>query len=599
MEWLKGYKLKLASTVYIPPEPTTKFSNAERSLIWQNIQELLAQRVIVPCHPVKGQFLSHFFLVDKPNGQKRFVLNLKKLNSFIIKEHFKMDDWRTAAKLVQNNCYMTTIDLKEAYFSIPIHSSYRKLLRFKFNNNIYEFTCMPFGLSSAPFVYTKLMKPVVSFIHRLNICCMVYLDDFLVLSKSKAQCIQNTNMILKLLESLGFLVNYEKSCLSPKQKCKFLGFIFDSSTMTIELPDEKKIKILSTINKFRLLKTCKIKFLAHLIGLLISSLPTVKYGLCYIKKLEREKIDALKKTNQNYNKSMSINHSSINTDLEWWLQKTPIASQYIKEDYFHLEIYTDSSSLGWGAYCQGEETHGWWSKTEKLQHINYLELMAAFYGLKCFANETSSINILIRVDNVTALSYINRMGSIKHTHLNDLARNIWNWCEDKNIWIQASYVCSNENLADKASRTISTETEWELNEYAFSKIKNKFGKPAVDLFASNINKKCDTYVSLNRDPDASAIDAFTISWKDIEFYAFPPFALVLRVLKKIVTDQACGILVVPNWPCQAWYTLFNNLLITEPLILGPNANLLCSPFSQSFPMKITLVVGKLSGKRSY
>lgn len=577
---------------------TSEFSDLEKPMVMESINGLLQQGAIVSCQPKTGQVISPFFLIEKPNGKKRFVLNLKRLNKFIKNDHFKMEDWRTVIKLMQKDCFMSSIDLKDAYFLIPIHTSSRKYLRFSFNNILYEFTCLPFGLSSAPYVFTKIIKPIVSYLHQQNICCTVYLDDFLILSDSQQYCKKYTTTVVKLLQDLGFLINLEKSSLIPQNRCKFLGFIFDSRTLTIELPSEKKLKIILAIKKLISLKSCKINFFAHVIGLLVSTLPTVKYGLLYIKNLEREKVKALIKTNQNYRMKMTINHLNIINDLKWWLQKIPNAMQKIKEDQFDLEIYTDSSKTGWGAYCGGEETHGWWNTEEKSMHINYLELLAIFYGLKCFITPNlGSCNVLLRVDNITALSYINRMGSIRHKHLNALAQMIWKWCEKKDIWIHACYVSTKENLADEGSRKISIETEWELCNSAFALIREEFGTPSIDLFASNINKKCPIYVSLHKDPFAISVDAFTISWKHDYFYAFPPFALILRVLKKIITDKAHGIMIVPYWPSQAWYTLFNRLLVGKPLILGPNNKLLSSPFRTAFPLpNLILVAGKLSGK---
>lgn len=72
----------------------------------------------------------------------------------------------------------------------------------------------------------------------------------------------------------------------------------------------------------------------------------------------------------------------------------------------------------------------------------------------------------------------------------------------------------------------------------------------IDLFASRVNKKCSRYISRDRDPEAFDIDAFTRSWSNFYFYAFPPFSLILKTLKKIILDQACGIVVVPDWPAQ-------------------------------------------------
>lgn len=92
------------------------------------------------------------------------------------------------------------------------------------------------------------------------------------------------------------------------------------------------------------------------------------------------------------------------------------------------------------------------------------------------------------------------------------------------MWIHASYITSEENKeADKQSRILPQETEWDLADLAFDKIIEKFGEFEIDLFASRVNKKCQRYVSRHRDPESVAIDAFKIDWYDYFFYAFLHF----------------------------------------------------------------------------
>lgn len=109
----------------------------------QAIEDLLRLGAI---NPWECQFLSSNFLVDKSNGGKKFVLNLKELNSFIRTDQFKLEDIRSASKLISRGSYMTTLDLQDAYFLVPIHKSNRKFLRFVWKDWIFEFQCLPFGL---------------------------------------------------------------------------------------------------------------------------------------------------------------------------------------------------------------------------------------------------------------------------------------------------------------------------------------------------------------------------------------------------------------------------------------------------------------------
>ena len=143
------------------------------------------------------------------------------------------------------------------------------------------------------------------------------------------------------------------------------------------------------------------------------------------------------------------------------------------------------------------------------------------------------------------------------------------------------------------------ETEYELCPEAFSLIRQSLGCPIFDLFASRLNAKCTRYASWKCDPGAEKVDTFTVIWSDLFFYAFPPFSLILRVLQRIIRDKAEGIVVVPFWPSQPWFPLFQALLIAPPVFLPPSNGLLFAPNRQPHPLwkTLTLAAGHLSGRR--
>lgn len=226
--------------------------------------------------------------------------------------------------------------------------------------------------------------------------------------------------------------------------------------------------------------------------------------------------------------------ATLSSDFFWWKSHISDAVNTIKQQKYALEIFSDASLTGWGVTCNGETTYGAWDKSERNAHINYLELVAAYYALRCFATTKYDCEILLRIDNTTAIANINRMEGIQYPHLNSIARKIWQWCERRGLWITASDIASKENVeADQGSRTINIDTEWELAPWAFQTIVREFGVPEIDLFASRNNKKCKKFCSWHRDLEAFCVDAFTMEWTEYNFYVFPPFALVLRVLRKI------------------------------------------------------------------
>ncbi|CAD6228482.1 GSCOCG00012047001-RA-CDS, partial [Cotesia congregata] len=428
-------------------------------------------------------------------------------------------------------------------------------LRFTFQGKIYEFTCVPFGLCSAPFVFTKILKPVVNCLRENGFLSNVYLDDFLCMGLDIESCSKNLITTKEFLVSLGFIINEEKSNLKPSRRCKYLGLVIDSEKFCLGLTDKKRETIL---------------FLAQVIGTLTAACPAVEYGTLHCKLLEKAKTKALTANNDNYEKTMIL-PKYIHDDLRWWKKKIPVSFRKIRTADYQKEIFSDASLTGWGAFCDGQQARGWWKPEEKNLHINDLELRAAFLALKCFADDLRDCEILIRVDNSTAKAYINKMGGSQYLHLHLLAKEIWDWCEERNIWLYASYIPSRENKeADSLSRVKNIDTEWSLADYAFKRITKRFGVPSIDLFASRNNSKCKKYCAWERDPEAMTIDAFTINWKEHRFYAFPPFALIARVLQKIINDRACGVIVIPLWSTQPWFPLLKNLMITEMIIFKPN-----------------------------
>lgn len=275
------------------------------------------------------------------------------------------------------------------------------------------------------------------------------------------------------------------------------------------------------------------------------------------------------------------------------------ASSSIHQFQPKAEIFSDASGTGWGVYCNGSRTHGHWNDNEKTLDINYLELLSAFFGLKCYAEHLRNCDVILRIDNTTAIAYINKMGGIQFPGSSNLAKQIWEWCEQRAIWIFASYIPSKENAeADFESRRLEPETEYSLSNSAFREVVNAFGRSEIDLFATRINIKCLKYVSWVRDPNSVWVDAFTLNWNNCLFYAFPPFPVILRVLRKIRNEGSKGIVIVPYWPAQAWFPIFKDMLQCEPIYLKPNINLLRSFDRQPHPLwkRITLVAGLLSGK---
>jgi len=124
----------------------------------QEIKAMLQKGAIQKANQERGQFISNLFLVAKKDGGNRPVINLKNFNLFIPYLHFKMEGLHLLKDLLKEKDYMCKVDLKDAYFCVPLHPRHRKYIRFQWEGQLYEFLCLCFGLGPALRIFTKLLK---------------------------------------------------------------------------------------------------------------------------------------------------------------------------------------------------------------------------------------------------------------------------------------------------------------------------------------------------------------------------------------------------------------------------------------------------------
>ena len=518
----------------------------------KEIANLLVKGVVTVVQPVEGQFISNVFVRPKPNGDFRLILNLSKMNENVEYSHFKMTSLQTAVELMRPGCWMTSIDLKDAYYSVLVRQEDRKFLRFIWDGILYEFTGMPNGLACAPRIFTKILTPVFANLRELGYECFSYIDDSFILADSPEKCRETTSRLGEALDRLGFVVHTDKSVFTPTQEIVFLGFVLDSQSMTVTPTQEKVEKFQNAVEELFQVEEPTIREVAGIVGLMSSNSPGVQYGPAHIKRLEREKNAALARAKGNFDATMYIGREGLE-DIQWWLDNLPTASKKIRNGGPDLEMCTDASDEGWGAHRGENSTGGRWKPLEKIPHTNVQELNAILLGLQALVPE-KGVTVKVRTDNTTALAYVRKMGGVKSVQCDDMARRIWEWCAERDMWLLIAHIPGVENkLADFRSRYFSDDIEWELNPKIFQKICDRWGTPDIDLFASRTNNKLDNFVSWNPEPEALGTDAFSMSWTNWYAYIFPPFSLVGNVVQRLTLEPSKAVLVTPDWPGQPWF----------------------------------------------
>ena len=163
-----------------PPDkhmPPIHMSNLEKSAAREHIASLLKKKAIVRCKKSDRGFTSSVFLVPKTDGGFRMILNLKEFNKYAEKIHFKMETLQSILFLVTQNCFMTNLDLVDAFLTVPLKRALCHLFRFTFEGQTFMYTSLPFGYTDSPRIFTKILKPVVAKLRSLGHILTYYLDD--------------------------------------------------------------------------------------------------------------------------------------------------------------------------------------------------------------------------------------------------------------------------------------------------------------------------------------------------------------------------------------------------------------------------------------
>ena len=184
-----------------------------------DIKRLLEKNVLKPVKETEKWYVSSIFLREKKNNQHRLILNLKNFNNHVTHRNFKMDTINTALGMLRKNCYMAaSVDLTDAYYSVPVATVDQKYLMFQFEGIRYKYVCLQNGLSLAPTIFIKLMKPVLSSLRKEEHQVMNYLDDFFLVGDTFEECRDAVINSCDLLIELGFSIHPDKSQFIPVQK---------------------------------------------------------------------------------------------------------------------------------------------------------------------------------------------------------------------------------------------------------------------------------------------------------------------------------------------------------------------------------------------
>ncbi len=598
----KGYTIPFLTLPRLSPTPIEYPSythNSDKFLVLQNaVQEMLEKGALERIQDDTAGFYSRMFVVPKKNGKWRPIIDLSPLNKMIDIKKFRMETPASVLQAVFRGQWMTSIDLTDAYFHIPIKQTSRKYLRFRFQGVTYQFTCLCFGISTAPLVFTQVMKPIANRAHREGIRLHQYIDDWLCVAETQHEAVSHTQRLLQLIRTLGLKVNLEKSDLTPSTRVTYLGMVIDSVEFKV-YPTLKRIEdLLRIINSFLQEDSQPVWKWLQILGHLVSLEKLVINGRRRIRPLQFQLKEHWKYP-QDRNRRVFVT-PECRLAVIWWSTRQRLEEGISLEPFIYdFQLFTDASKEGWGACVEELQSAGLWTREESLLHINLLEMEAVARGLRAFKEFLKDSTVAVMSDNTTVVSYLNKQGGTRSKTLCLNTIRLMDWADDHHIIIRSTFVPGRLNVrADALSRRNQIlKQEWSLAQQVFKQICCLWETPQVDLFATNLNHKLPLYFSPIPDPQALGRDAMIQSWVGLNAYAYPPTSLIRATLTKIREDKTDVILIAPAWPNQSWYPELLRLLVARPRALPIWKYLLKQPHRYCFhsqPEILNLHAWKLS-----
>ena len=548
-----------------PPELVTSYADpVKQNRLDSMLEELIQKRAIREISHTEPVHFSRVFLVPKKNGKLRLVIDLSLLNPWLHCPKFSMDHAQVIREALAPGMWATSIDLSDAYLHIPIHPKYWKFLVFQVGNRRFQFMVLPFGLNTAPRVFSAVMKALKRWARQQGMLLFQYLDDWLQLHLITQVLSEHTMQLAKRCQRLGLIVNFEKSELDPTQQIVFLGDHLNFADGMIYPTQQRFQAICDKVALVVRHESAPFKIVHSLLGLLAATEKIVPFGRLHFRMLLRfcsfHLSHKVKRWQQVYI------HSAVHHDLLWWIDPVNVMKGIsMSQAMPSLQIQTDASTTGWGISCRGTVLSGQWTAKQRLEHINLLEMRTVLIAFHRLLPLLQNQSVLFLIDNMTVVSYLQKQGGTRSKPLLDLTIEILSIAEEHNVTVQAQHIRGSLNVvADLASRKgCVVSTEWSLTAERFQWIQNQspWGPAVIDLFANQLNHQLPLYFSPCPDSQAMAVDAMVTQWpRDHVIYAFPPTTIIDKVLHKILIAKPSRLLLVAPMLLEApWYPVLQQL----------------------------------------
>lgn len=530
--------------------------------------------VLTHCSPV--------FLVPKKNGTFRLVIDLRHFNQHGPESTVQYDDLRTIAEDVEKGDWLAAFDLQDGYMHLQIEESSQHYFGFRVNGENFICTSLPFGWRDAPRVFqqfacevkrlaTKARLPKQAMRHGgrrwfksprppPRFSMRAYLDDFLLVARTKARMVAAVRHTQKVLKLLGVQWHPIKSQWKPTQKLQHLGLEIDAKAGELQVP-AARLTELKGFAKFlqqeagRKKRWLPARLVARFAGKAISAMLAIQPARFFLRSLFKDL-----KTKAGWGSAVKLSHQTLR-DLGWWRNlPTRWNGKAFLTQRPTVLLTVDASKTAWAGIlrkpglAQPLTARAHWAAAQRGLPISVLELYGLYFSVKTFLSHLHNAIVRVRTDNTSVLHDTLNLYA-RSDAMFGVLRQLFYLIDVHNIHIIPEYVHTSLNEADAPSRFQDVD-EWKLHPRAWREIEQRYGPHTIDRFASVTSAQLPLYNSFYHDPLSSGVDAFAqpaACWQQHNNFCNPPWRALPKLLAFLRSmPGARATVVAPYWPTEAW-----------------------------------------------
>ena len=579
LSWLReGVPILFDSTPHIPSERPNIVAHADQlQFMRTEVATMLHLGAVSRC--IHRPTAVWQLLTAPKAGPRRFrlVVNMKPLTPVVHSPPFKLERLEEFLTLLRPGDMVWTRDLRDGYFHVPMHETAKPWLGFRLDGVYYRYNVLPFGLRSAPFVFTKLLRTPMRSIRQLGVRSTVYIDDVACAAQPHIATDQ-VQLVDRELATHGLVVATDKN-QGPATTAIVLGLQVDTVNNRLSLPADKLTKTLALLRAVQLMAErpshrVPARVVAQLLGKLQWFSRAAPPARLYSRTLQ---YDLRARASWSDRVVISPQTRADLRTVSGNAQRWNARGAPIWPTATTAQVFTDASNSGWGAALHldgaaARYAQGLWKNDEELLHINAKELLAVVHAVHRFAHELRGRVVDFRVDNVTAVAYLRGAGGA-HPHLTVIARQALETLLKLRTQAVFHHLRGVLNIvADALSRgkfvPVLTHQHGQLDPDdiqlrpdLFAHLDRLWGPHTVDRFSRAASAHTPRFWSRVLEPGCEGINSLTAHWGGENNWVFPPLHMLLPVLNHILRCQAAATVVLPLWPAQPWWPVLCSIAV--------------------------------------